>query len=73
MGQLGALPDFSGDKLWLSGCLERAGDEAECNSFHSCWTRGFHLGQLCSKICEATGHTRQGRQGGGKLGPCGDG
>lgn len=30
MGQLGALPDFSGDKLWLSGCLERAGDGAEC-------------------------------------------
>lgn len=26
MGQLGALLDFSGDKLWLSGCLERAGD-----------------------------------------------
>lgn len=26
MGQLGALPDFSGDKLWLSGFLERAAD-----------------------------------------------
>lgn len=26
MGQLGALPDFRGDKLWLSRCLERAGD-----------------------------------------------
>lgn len=46
MGQLGALLDFSGDKLWLSGCLERAGDSgAECNSFHPCWLGLWRL--LC--------------------------
>lgn len=45
MGQLGVLPDFSGDKLWLSGCLERAGDSGLSV------TLSVLVGRGCGRLC----------------------
>jgi hypothetical protein len=54
MGQLGALPDFSGDKLWLSGCLECVGDSGLSVTLSILVGRdcgGFCVGQQWFSTC----------------------